>query len=445
MADPAAPMTAMWIAPLLLLPLVGAPLLMRPPFRRFSGASAIVLSGTVGAVFVSLVMTLLSLAGARWNVSVIAASATLLAWGFSQLPAFSPEPAAPADGDRGGAMSRLAAVVSAAAVGASALAAHLGTATSPDLFFFWGTKAQQFAAAQGIDVAWLKAPFHGFLHPYYPPLATNLGAFASMTAGRFSWEGALWTFPLLVAALAVGLPGTLDGSRSRSAAAAALAVSAVALVGIRASVAGNADAPLVVFEALAAAVLQRRDAGDASLQWLGGLLLAGAAATKVEGLAFALAVSALALRHEGARPTLRAAGRLLGPTALTLAAWFAFGAARRLFHEYSEYGPFAELHLDHLRSVLAAIAASLGATARGLPWIVPALVLAAGGRIARAARVPLGAAGALVVFLVFAYLHMGSDPSTWISWSAARVLMPVPVLFALALAADGPPASSSPR
>jgi hypothetical protein len=436
-------MTAMWIAPLLLLPLVGAPLLLRAPFRRFSVASGIVLSGAVGAVLASFVMTVLALADIRWNVSVVAAAATLLGWALSRLPAFSPEPPASAGADRGGAVSRLAAIVSAAAVAASALATHLGAATSPDLFFFWGTKAQQFSAARGIDVAWLKAPFHGFLHPYYPPLATNLGAFASMTAGRFSWEGALWTFPLLVAALAVGLPGTLGGSRCRSAAASALAVSAVALVGIRASVAGNADAPLVVFEALAAAVLLRRDAGDASLQWLGGLLLAGAAATKVEGLPFALAVSALALRHEGARPTLRSAVRLLGPTALTLAAWFAFGAARHLFHEYSEYGPFSALHLDHLPGVLAAIAASLGAIARGLPWIVPALALAAGGSVARAARLPLGAAAVLFAFLAFAYLHLASDPTQWIAWSAARVLMPVPVMFALAIAAPRP--SPEPR
>src|SRR5262249_59802241 len=128
------------------------------------------------------------------------------------------------------------------------------------------------------------------------------------------------------------------------------------------------------------------------------------------------------LRHEGARPTLRAAARLLGPTVLTLGAWFAFGAVRRLFHEYSEYGPFSAVHLDHLPSVLSAVAASLGATARGLPWIVPALALASGGRIARAARLPLGMAAALVAFLVFAYLHLASDPTLWIRWSAARVL-----------------------
>lgn len=437
-------MTAAWIAPLLLLPLVGAPLLMRPPFGRFAPAARLVLAGAVGAVLVSFVMTLASLAGGRWNISVVAAAATLVAWGLSQLPAFAPEPPPRAGRVRGEVAPRLAAVVSMAAVAAAGLATRLGAATSPDLFFFWGTKAQEFATARAVDVAWLKAPFHGFLHPYYPPLATNLGAFASMTAGRFSWEGALLSFPLLLAALAAALPGTLGGSRSRSAAASALAISAVALVGIRANVAGNADGPLVFFEALAAAVLVRRDAGDPSLQWLAGLLLSGAAATKVEGLPVALAASALALRHEGARPTLRAAGRLVGPTVLALAAWLAFGASRRLFHEYSEYGPFSALHLDHLPRVLAAAAASLGAIARGLPWIVPALALAAGGRIARAARVPLGAAAALVAFLVFAYLHMAGDPSSWIGWSAARVLMPVPVLLALSLAAAAPADPSPP-
>ena len=436
-------MTAIWIAPLLLLPLVGAPLLMRPAFARFRMAARIVLAGAVGAVLVSFVMTLCSLADVGWSIPAVAAAATVLAWGLSFLRAF-PGEHRPAPDQRGGAAAALAAVVSAAAVAGAALATRLGTATSPDLFFFWGTKAQRFAAAGRVDVAWLTAPFHGFLHPYYPPLVTHLGVFASMTAGRFSWDGALATFPLLLAALAVALPGALDGRRDRAAAASALAVSAISLGGIRASIAGNGDAPLVFFEALAIAVLLRRDAGEPALQWLGGLLLAGAAAAKVEGLPFALAASALALRHEGARPTVRAAARLLGPTAALLGAWFAFGIARRLFHEYSEYGPFSEVHLDHLPGVLATVAASLGATARGLPWIVPALALAAGGRIARGARLPLGVAAVLVAFLLFAYLHLAGDPALWIRWSAPRVLLPVAALLSLALAADPPPLSASP-
>ena len=56
----------------------------------------------------------------------------------------------------------------------------------------------------------------------------------------------------------------------------------------------------------------------------------------------------------------------------------------------------------------------------------------------------IGTAGALVAFLLFAYLHMAADPRLWVMWSAARVLMPVPVLLALSLAADAP-ADPSPR
>ena len=428
-------MTAIWIAPLLLLPLVGAPLLMRPAFGRLGAAARVVLAGAVGAVFVSFVMTLCSLAGVAWSIPAVAAGATVVAWGLSHTSAFAGGSTAPRD-DHGGLAAVLAAVVSAAAVAAAALATRLGAATSPDLFFFWGTKAQRFAAAGRVDVAYLTAPFHWFLHPYYPPLVTDLAVFASMAASPFSWDGAMATFPLLLAALGVGLPGTLDGSRARVAAASALAVSAISLGGIRAAIAGNADAPLVFFETLAIAVLMRREAGEPSMQWLGGLLLAGAAASKVEGLPFALAAAALALRHDGARPTVRAAARLLGPTAALLGAWFAFGLSRRLFHEYSEYGPFSEVHLDHLGGILAAVPRALGETARGLPWIVPALALAAGGRIARAARLPLGAAAALAAFLLFAYLHLASDPTLWIHWSAPRVLLPVAVMFSLALAAD---------
>jgi len=329
-------------------------------------------------------------------------------------------------------------VISTGAVGAAALATYLGAATSPDLFNFWGTKAQQFAAAREIDVAYLQAPFHGFLHPYYPPLVTNLGAFASMAAGRLSWEGAIATFPLLVAALAVALPGVLGGRRDRSAAASALAVSAISVVGIRAFVAGNGDTPLVFFEALAMALLLRSDAGEASLQWLAGLLLAGAATTKVEGLPFVLASAALfvALRGEPFKPALASAARLLGPTLLALAAWFAFGARSGLFHEYSEYGPFATLHLEHFPRVASALAAALAGTARGLPFLVPLLCLLAAGRPARAAWLPIGTAAALVAFLFFAYVHMAGDPWFWVLWSAARVLMPVPTLLALAIAVE---------
>ena len=50
------------------------------------------------------------------------------------------------------------------------------------------------------------------------------------------------------------------------------------------------------------------------------------------------------------------------------------------------------------------------------------------------AALPLGTAAALAGFLVFTYLHLADDPARWISWSAARVFAPIPVLFTLAAA-----------
>jgi hypothetical protein len=50
------------------------------------------------------------------------------------------------------------------------------------------------------------------------------------------------------------------------------------------------------------------------------------------------------------------------------------------------------------------------------------------------AIIPLGTAGLLAGFLVFTYLHVADDPAQWISWSAARVFAPIPVLFMLAAA-----------
>lgn len=428
---------AAWIASLLMMPLVGAPLLLRGPSRRFGAGSAIVLAGAAGAVLLSFVMTLYALAGRRWSIFTVAVVATLLSWVLSRLPAFAPGP--PPDRSPDGLFPRLAALVSAAAVAAAAAATWLGAATSPDLFFFWGTKAQQFAAAREIDVAYLSAPFHAFMHPYYPPLVTNLGAFAAMTAGRFSWPGALATFPLLLAALAIALPGLLDARRRLAAAATALLVAAAALAGIRAAIAGNGDMPLLFFEVLAMALLMRRDAGEPSLQWLAGLLLSGAAATKVEGLPFAISAAAIFLALRRGRPaaTIAAAARLLGPTALTLAAWFAFGASRRLFHEYSEYGPFSTLHVEHFPRVVSALGTALAGTARGLPFLVPVLCLLAAGRPARASWLPIGTAAVVVAFLLFAYLHLATDPGNWIAWSAPRVFIPATSLLALALAADG--------
>ncbi len=425
-----------WLGTLALLPAAGAPLVARTAYRRFAPATRAVLAGAAGAALVSFVMSLFTLAGIPWSILPIAAGAALLARALSALLPAAPAPPAPPASRRGRTEA-----VAAAAAGLCVLAALActlaGSVSSMDLFFFWGPKAQQFAIARGVDAAFLADSSHAYMHAYYPPLVTNLGALATMAAGRFSWAGATLTFPLLLGALALALPGVLAGAAPRPAGAAvsALAIGALAVIGIRAVVAGNGDMPLLAFETLAMALLLRRDAGDPAIQLLAGILLAGAAAAKVEGLPFALAAAALFLlrRRGSARESAATAARLVLPAAAALGAWFAFGATSGLFAVYSEYGPFLALHLDHWPAVAREIPRALASTGRGLPWAVPLLCLAAAGRPRRDALLPLGTGAALAAFLVFTYLHLAEDPSQWISWSAARVLAPLPVLLALAI------------
>jgi hypothetical protein len=317
------------------------------------------------------------------------------------------------------------------------LATAGGAASSPDLLFFWGPKAQQYALARTVDAGFLGDEYLQYMHAYYPPLATNLFAFASMVAGRLSWTAATLTFPLLLTALALCLPGLLRAriSRSRASATAALIVCAIAYAGIEADIGGNAEMPLVFFETLAMSLLLFTASTGAATQLLAGLLLAGIATTKVEGLPFVLAAAVLflLLRSKDIRSAARSMLALLGPTVLALCAWFAFGATRHLFFGYAGQGNWIDLHPGLWKIVLRSVALSLGATGHGLPYLVPlaCLLLLAPG-LTRVSAIPLGVAAALAGFLLFTYIDRPGDPSQWISWSAPRVLLPLAMLLALA-------------
>jgi hypothetical protein len=412
-------------------------------------ATRVVLSGAVGAVLLSAAMTGAVLAGVHWNETALAATAVLLAIGLRAV----------VRGDSGtaprtdplGAIGAAALALSVLAVAAALLAAWSGSATSPDLVFFWGAKAQQFAAARTVDVPFLQNVFHRYMHIYYPPFVTNVYAFAAMTVGRFPWTGAVLTFPLLLAALAAGLPGALRLSLPRSAAAAwsALAVAAIAGAGIDADIAGNGEMPLILFETLAVALLVSPEARRGSIQLLAGILLAGAVTAKVEGLPFAVAAVALFVAAgvgRGARQA--AAWRLVLPSALCLGGWFLFGATRGLFAGYVGEGKMFDLYPGRLLTVAGDVWKSLAGTGYGLPWLVPlaALVAAAAAsrRLRRAAWIPLGTAATLTGFYLFTYLHRAEDPALWISWSAARIFIAVAALLVIGGACAGGAAEPSP-
>jgi len=426
-----------WLASFAVYPLLGAPLLAHAAFGRFGWVARAVLAGGVGAVLLSWTMTAFALAGWQWSFLLVVASAGVAFAIRTFIPRVS-EPVEDDTGETGGsrALVRIAHLLTVTSLAAAFAATFAARSTSTDLLLFWGPKAQQFAGARTIDAAFLGAPHLEYLHVYYPPLVTNVFAFNAMIAGRFPWGAATLTFPLLLAATAVALFGILSTTRRTSAAAGAtaLAISALALQGIRSAVAGNAEPFLLFFEVTAVALLLTPAAGTTAVQILAGCLLAGAASAKVEGLPFALAVTFLflLLERRRARPAWRAALRLLAPALVSVATWFAFGMTRKIFYGYQGYGRASEFHWDHAATILTAVGIALWKVSYALPFAVPLLVFLLSGRPGRRSLIPLGVAAGITAFLLLAYLQNPLDPSLWIAWSAARVLSPVTALLALA-------------
>ncbi|HSD71639.1 MAG TPA: hypothetical protein VLE54_02555 [Thermoanaerobaculia bacterium] len=447
----------LWLLSFLVYPIVGAPLLKARSFRVFGFPARVILSGGVGMVLVSWTMTTFALFNLRWGPSLVLVAGVLAlalrrlllrgdAHGEihsspiqAEINSSFPSRRVPGGGEGRftRALTLLAHSLTALSLLAALAAVVSGRSTSPDLLFFWGPKAQQFAASRTIDADFLGAPFLEYLHLYYPPLVTNVWALPAMIAGRLPWGAVTLTFPLLLAATAIGLAGILKAGSGPVPAAAttAVATSVLTLVGIHASVAGNGESSLLFFEILAIALLMTPVSATIGGKLLAGLFLAGAATSKVEGFPFVLGTAALFLvvaERERSRPVVRTLLLLLGPMAVALGTWLAFGELRHLFRGYQGYGAVLAVRWNNLGLIAAAIGAALGKVAHGLPWLVPLALWLAAGEKSRRALLPIGVAVLLAGFLVFTYLTTAAAPALLISWSAARVFTPVAALLALA-------------
>ena len=432
-----------WLLCLALTPIIGGPLLLHPTYRRYGLACRIALAGGAGAVVLSFVMTLATLAGIPWNLWGLAAVSAAIC-GLLRI-VLGPEAESPRPMDAGLLGPAVGAgALSAVAVAAALFATLAGACGSTDLLHFWGPKAEAFAAARTIDAGFLRVPWHAHLHADYPPLVTNLFAFATLAAGRFPWGAATFSFPLVLAALALALPGlaSADRPRAEARAVAALAICCAGLLGTAFQVAGNGDTILLFFEACAAAILTGPDAARGSRQLLAGLFFAGALSAKVEGLPFVVAAAGLFFLLCPRQRTARAAVLLLLPALACLGAWLAFGRTRQLFGFYEGYGSPLELHPENLSLVFRALGAQFALVARGLPFLAPVVVLLLSPRKSRMAWLPAGTALILSVFFLFTYLHTNYQLADWISWSAGRIFTPVAILLAIAPAARSPDLAS---
>jgi hypothetical protein len=428
-----------WLAALALLPVAGAIPMSHPAFRRLSPVGRAAIAGGVGGVLVATAMTLCAVLGWRWSVlSVGAAAAALGALARVCVPRGEILPLTPtlSRGERGQILAIASRVVIAGAIAAAFVSAASSSATSADLVLLWGPKAQQFAAARTIDAVYLGNPALEYMNTAYPPLVTNLYALGSMLAGRFSWGGAMLTFPILLLALAAALPAAFELRRfpRTSLPWCALAVAVLASAGAKLQVAGNGDMALLFFEATSLALLLGPARLDPAMQFLAGLLFAGAATAKVEGLLFTIAAGALflAANRRNVR-VLPAAIRLWSPPALSLGLWFLYGAERHVFSGYRGFGPVFQIFWERLGSVLGAIGNALGDVHQALPFTLPLAVFLLVAPKTPSGWVPAGVGGVLALFLLFNYLH-GPDPTEWIGWSAGRVLLALPVFLTLSSA-----------
>lgn len=325
----------------------------------------------------------------------------------------------------------------ALAAGAVAAPRALAVALTPaygwDFRYLWGLKAKVFAAAGGVDTAWLAWAPLADLHPSYPPLWPVLLAAGPVLGGNVETTAAAWSALLVVGLAGVGWEAGGDLPRPlRAVAAVALAWTPVLF---RPERSGYAE-PLVAFLLCAAllaleAAARRRPGALASLAVAAPAL----ALAKNEGLVLALACVAVAVAV-GRRAALAA----VAGTVAVAVGWRLVVAAAALPRPGAVRD--AAVVAERAASLPAAVGAALtpGLVLLLLAWslLLPALL----------ARRPRTAAVVLAVWaaaVVAAYLTTPWGFAWHLNWSLDRVVaLAFPGALAAALTSSFRPAAAPP-
>ena len=298
-----------------------------------------------------------------------------------------------------------------------------GAATSGDFVYFWGVKGQRWGAERFLDTEFTKAPSH-YMHPDYPPLLPLYYAWTLLGGdGALDWWGAILATPLFLLAAAMALWGFGRYARIEPIdAIVTLFVALYALFYVRNQVAGNAEPPLHMFEAIALAALTCWRTHSSENDWIAAVALSGVALTKVEGGVFVLLVCGLTwiTRQGSVRERLMAGAKMAALPVATLATWLLFGIARGLTDTYV---PRDDLSIRYVWPTLLELVRELSLHLWYTPWIAFAIILAC-GRVKNAIPYLV----ACVVFLVF-LLSIYTRAEPHLEWSAGRTLMTPLLLF----------------
>ncbi len=427
-----------------LVPLVVLPAARLRALRQLDMAGRLSVSAVVAFVGISLEMLVTTWLGIRWSwwlllLPLLAASVLLgrVAMGDRRGPrALGPWAKA----------SLPALFVAIAVIGVVAFAAGTARATSSDLLFFWGTKGERFGLAGAIDVPFLRQPEHYLMHSDYPPLLPLLYAWSTMIAGRFAWGASLLFLPLFLL-LTACIFWSYAQSRLAARRAAELTAVLVGLLGYGLTLsfsAGNADGLLLFFEAVALSVLLF-GRGTLTEDIIASVALAGAALTKVEGLAFAM-LAVLVFGVVGRRVRRGAALlRLGGFPAASFLGWYVFCWRNGLVNIYHP----SAFRTQYVDQVVEGISRAAAYESFYLPWFVVGGIWLASTQRKRGLRPALVGVGC-VIGMIYFYLDTAVDPTLWIGWSGSRLLLTPLLCFffagaAASAAGDGPGQEGPPR
>jgi hypothetical protein len=423
----------------LALPLLGSYARMFRNVRALPLPARIAIYFATGLLTIVAEMFVLSWAGVRWSAwwlvplpTALSVVGLRLRVAGCELPVLShPGETALATRNSQLATPLLAIALLAITILVSAVLAAM--ATSGDFVYFWGVKGQRWGAVHFLDTEFTKQPSH-YMHPDYPPLLPLYYAWTLLGGdGALDWWGAILATPLFLTMGAAAVWGfgryagirTVDGI-------VALFVTLYALFYVRNQVAGNAEPPLHMFEAMALAALTcwRRRSGEHDV--VAAIALSGVALTKVEGGVFVLLVCGLTwLARDGTlRERFLAGAKMAALPVATLATWLLFGRLRGLTDTYV---PRDDLSIRYIVPTAIELLRELSLHLWYLPWIAFAIILFC-GRVRNA----LPYLAACVLFLVF-LLAVYTRAEPHLEWSAGRTLMtPLLLFIAGTLAAHRP-------
>ncbi|HVT03341.1 MAG TPA: hypothetical protein VHL58_08190 [Thermoanaerobaculia bacterium] len=421
--------------------LFGAPAAFLPALRRFVLPARIAAAFFAGAVLLTLEFTLFSLLSISCTVVTLSLPLLVLAVIGSAMTMRLPDEEAVnvtlASERRLSPMLVLVIILASIHLCAAVVTTR---ATSMDYLYTWGVRGAHYAVEHGMRPEFLKAPFNIHMHTNYPPLLPSTLAWSALAAGKTSWRSGLvtsvlWYFTTLVLLMEV--------LKRRLGSPSALLITALwsitlSLTLVSSMSAGSAEPPLLAFETIAVAALLTNRSRSLGLSLLTSICLAGALLTKIEGLVAVVLIAGGALIADVLQQRRAREREVVCYAVVPFACWGLWPVFEKVYGVNTSdvmraYETFSAFSLQYLPQIILVSLRELAGPAFGVPWLLTIAVIV---RYRRQWREVLPAlalcAGSLAVYEGYYFIH-GSDPTTWIRWTLARVTMPL--LSALIVAA----------